>query len=99
MPVAPDNERIIVIVPLNPEIVFVGVRVPILVPVVGTVPEPTAMPFTVIDQFWAPVVLRCCQKLNELNDKEYPFATVNVSVIVGVPLELLKPIACPADPA
>ena len=71
---------------------------PVVEPDSGIVPAPTKIPFILIDQFLAPVLLRCLQKLNWLIVRLYPEATSIVNVIVGVPLVLLIAIACPIDP-
>ena len=51
---------------VNPETAFATAVCPSNAPVVGIVPEPTFIPFIVIDQFWAPVLLLTLQKSYEV---------------------------------
>jgi hypothetical protein len=97
-PEAPDSEITTVIVPVRPVIPTTGVD-PIIEPVVGTVPDPTLVPLIVMDQFCAPVLLLCRQKLKAVMSNAHPGFTSKVNVMLGVPLELLKEMACPDAPA
>ena len=96
---APDNEITILTVPLRLFTGFVTAVVPIAAPVVGIVPEPTAIPLIVIDQFCAPVALRWRQRSKLVIFNLYPAATFIVSVIVGLPPEFERAIASPVFPA
>lgn len=98
VPDAPDKEITMVTVPVSPVIPLTGVE-PTIEPVVGTVPEPTPVPFIVIDQFCAPVLLLRIQKSKAVISRAQPGLTSKVKVMVGVPLELLKEMACPVAPA
>ena len=96
---APDNDMITVMVPLRLLTGFATLVVPIAAPVVGIIPEPAVMPLMVIDQFCAPVALLWHQKSKLAIFKLYPAATLNVSVMEGLPPELAIAIASPALPA
>lgn len=97
--VAPEREMTTVMVPVKLFTAFATVVVPMEDPPVEIVPEPTLMLLIVMDQFWAPVVERLIQWSKEVTLMEYPVATANVRVAVGVPLLLFKEIACPVLPA
>lgn len=53
----------------------------------------------VMDQFCAPVALRCLQKLKLLTFNLYPALTVKVNVTVGEPPEFESAMASPLLPA
>lgn len=99
VPVALDNEMTTETVPVSPFIAFATFVEPVDDPPVDTEPLPTLVPLIVIDQFCAPVALRLVHMLKDVTESSYPDATSKVSVIVGVPEELLKDNACPELPA
>ena len=67
-PDAADIVSTTVIVPVKFVIALETDVEPKAAPVVGTVPDPTAVPLIVIDQFWAPVALLTLQKSNCVTD-------------------------------
>lgn len=78
-----------------------GFKTPVFprsLPLPGIDPEPTEIPFMVIDQFVGPVALLSLQKLNWVIESWYSCWTSKVIVIMGFPVAFLKPIASPEEP-